>query len=355
VDDFSPLPARRGRTSADNTPVRFEKLHTVYDPAALDEEELRQIPTELFRDSSRSILSKNTSPDVPFTYSVNPYRGCEHGCSYCYARPSHEYLGFSAGLDFETKIVVKEDAPRLLSEALQKPSWQPQPILLSGNTDPYQPMERRLRLTRQCLEVFLRHRHPVSIITKNALVLRDIDLLAELAELELVRVSLSITSLRDDVIGKMEPRTSRPARRLEAIERLTEVSVPVGVNAAPLIPGLTDEELPAILTAAAERGARWAGYIPVRLPGPVEPLFEDWIRREFPDRAEKVLHRIRQMRGGQLNDSRFGHRMRGEGEWADMLARLFDVTCRRLGLNKDKRPLATHHFRRLTGGQINLF
>lgn len=273
----------------------------------------------------------------------------------CYARPSHEYLGFSAGLDFETKILVKEDAPDLLREAFRKPGWEPQVVLISGNTDCYQPVERRLALTRRCLEVFLEFRNPVSIITKNHLVTRDLDLLAELAALDLVRVTLSITSLRDDVIHQMEPRTSRPARRLAAIERLAEAGVPVGVNAAPLIPGLTDEELPAILEAAAERGARWAGYGFARLPGPVKPIFLAWVERAFPDRADRIKHRLEDVWGPEMNDPRFGHRMRGQGTWAATVHTLFGLTCRRLGLNAERRALSTAHFRRSPPGQMELF
>lgn len=323
------------------------------DASALEEEDLRQIRTEFIRDSSKSLLSQNTSPDVPFTYSINPYRGCEHGCIYCYARPTHEYLGFSAGLDFETKIMVKPDAPALLEKAFMNPSWQPQVLAVSGNTDPYQPVERKLELTRQCLEVCLKFGNPVGIITKNHLVTRDLDVLTKLAEKNLVHVTISITSLRDDVINVMEPRTSRPARRLEAIRKLAEAGVSVGVNAAPLIPGLTDEELVPILQAASKHGANSAGYIIVRLPGAVKELFEDWIQREFPERSEKVLRRIRLMRNGKLSDPRFGSRMRGEGEWAELIENVFRMTCRRLNLNR--RPkLSTEQFRR-PGQQMGLF
>ncbi|MDX1532114.1 MAG: radical SAM protein, partial [Rhodothermales bacterium] len=231
------LPPRRGRAAARNTPNRFERLHVEPDAAALVEadgaEAAGRVPTRFFRDTTRTALARNDSPDLPFRYGLNPYRGCEHGCAYCYARPSHEYLGFSAGLDFETKIVVKPEVPRLLAEAFQKPSWEPQVVALSGNTDPYQPVERRLELTRRCLEVFLRHRNPVGLITKNALVLRDLDLLRELAAFDGVAVRISLTSLRDEVTNAMEPRTSRPALRLKAIRALAEAGVPVGVMAAP--------------------------------------------------------------------------------------------------------------------------
>jgi DNA repair photolyase len=349
------MPRRRGRGSAINPANRFDRLHLEDDPAELDEEELRQVQTEFLIDTSRNVLAKNTSPDVPFTYSLNPYRGCEHGCAYCYARPSHEYLGFSAGLDFETRIMVKPDAPDLLAAAFDKRSWQPQVVALSGNTDPYQPVERRLKLTRKCLEVFLDYRNPVGIITKNHLITRDIDILSELAERDLVAATISITSLKPEIIGEMEPRTSRPAARLKAIEQLASAGITVGVNAAPLIPGLTDDELPAILRAAADAGASYAGYILVRLPGPVEPIFVDWLKRAFPNRVDRVLNRLRDIRGGRLSDPRFGSRMKGEGEWADLIADMFEMHCRKLGLNSRRRALSTQHFRRPVRGQSELF
>lgn len=349
------IPARRGRGARLNPANRFERLHIEEDPAALDEEELRQVPTTYFVDHTKSVLARNDSPDTGFTFSINPYRGCEHGCIYCYARPSHEFLGFSAGLDFETKILVKENAPELLSQAFQKSSWEPQVVALSGNTDPYQPLERRLELTRACLEVFLRHRNPVAIITKNHLVTRDADILEEMARLNLVTVALSITTLKADLVGAMEPRTSRPERRLQAVEELTARGIPVSVNVAPVIPGLTDEEMPAILKEAAARGASNASYIMVRLPGPVKDLFLDWIAREHPDRVNKIVHRLRELRGDRLTDSRFGVRMRGEGEWADTISNLFGITCRKLGLNTSYRKLSTEHFRRLRHGQGALF
>ncbi|MEX2401424.1 MAG: PA0069 family radical SAM protein [Rhodothermales bacterium] len=349
------LPARRGRAARINTPNRFEPFHVEEDPSALEADELRQVETAYFVDDTKSILAKNESPDVGFTYSINPYRGCEHGCIYCYARPSHEYLGFSAGLDFETKILVKERAPVLLSAAFQKPSWDPQVVALSGNTDPYQPIDRRLELTRRCLEVFLKHRNPVAIITKNYLVTRDVDVLEEMARLNLVTVALSITTLRSDLVGVMEPRTSRPGRRLQAIEELARRGIPTSVNVAPVVPGLTDEEMPAILEAAADRGASRAAYIMLRLPGPVTELFLDWLSREFPDRVNKVVHRLESLRRGDLSDSRFGVRMRGEGEWSDLVRHLFHVSCRKYGLNASNAPLSTDGFRRLRNGQRSLF
>jgi DNA repair photolyase len=349
------IPVRQGRGARLNPASRFEPLHLEEDPAALEEGELRQVQTQYLLDHTKSVLASNDSPDTGFTYSINPYRGCEHGCIYCYARPSHEYLGFSAGLDFETRILVKERAPELLSEAFQKHTWEPQIVALSGNTDPYQPLERRLELTRRCLNVFLKHRNPVAIITKNHLVTRDKDVLEEMASMNLVRVMLSITTLRPELVGVMEPRTSRPERRLRAIEELTSRGVPVAVNVAPVIPGLTDEEMPAILKAAAEHGATNASYIIVRLPGQVRELFLDWIAREYPDRAQRIINRLTDLRGARLTDSRFGVRMRGEGEWADMISSLFSMTCRKLKLNRNYPPLATHHFRRLRNGQADLF
>ena len=352
---YNQIPVRRGRGARFNPANRFEPLHLEEDPAALDEEELRQVETTYFVDHTKSVLARNDSPDTGFTFSINPYRGCEHGCIYCYARPSHEFLGFSAGLDFETKILVKENAPELLSKAFQQPSWEPQVVALSGNTDPYQPLERRLGITRRCLEVFLKYRNPVSIITKNYLVTRDADILEEMARFNLVNVTLSITTLRPELVGSMEPRTSRPERRLKAIEELAARGIPTSVNVAPIVPGLTDEEMPAILKAAAERGAKNASYIIMRLPGPVKELFLDWIAREHPDRVNKIVSRLRDLRGDRLTDSRFGVRMTGEGEWAEMIAHLFGLTSRRLGLNATYRKLSTEHFQRLKDGQRELF
>ena len=348
-------PAWRGRAAGFNTPNRFEPLHLEPDPAEPGEEGFEErVATQYLVDASRSILAENDSPDVGFRFSLNPYRGCEHGCVYCYARPTHEYLGFSAGLDFETKILVKEQAPELLEAALRKRSWQPQVVALSGNTDCYQPVERRLQLTRRCLEVFLKFRNPVSLITKNHLVTRDLDILGEMAALDLVHVTLSITSLDRRLTAAMEPRTSRPERRLQALEQLSREGVPAGVNVAPLIPGLNDSEIPAILEAASARGARWANYILVRLPGAVRPLFLDWLQRNYPDRADKVVHRLEAVRGGQLSDARYGSRMRGEGELARLVARFFEIAKRRHGLDRGGHELAVHRFRRQGEDQLEL-
>jgi DNA repair photolyase len=350
----------KGRGSQFNLPNRFEKLHIDEAPDFRDEyfdedETDRKIPTIFYNDHSKTILAKNDSPDVSFTYIINPYRGCEHGCIYCYARPTHEYLGFSSGLDFETKIMVKKDAPALLRETLSKKSWIPQSVAFSGNTDCYQPAERNFKITRECLKVFLEFRNPIFIITKNALVQRDVDILQEMASLNIVIVVVSITTLKREVQRKMEPRTSIPARRLETIEFLRKNNIPVGVNVAPIIPGLTDEEVPGILKEAAERGALSAGRTIVRLPFGVKDLFVDWVKRNFPEREKKILNRVIHMRGGKLYNSEWGTRMRGEGEWADTIGRIFETNCNKLNLNKTKISLTTKHFRRKGNVQFELF
>ncbi len=349
------LPAIKGRGSSFNTPNRFEKLHL--EPLEIENEDgdQKKLLTQFFKDSSKTILSKNDSPDIPFTYSINPYRGCEHGCIYCYARPSHEYLGFSAGLDFETKIMIKEDAPAFLEEAFKKKSWQPQMISLSGNTDCYQPIERKLQITRNILKVFLKYRNPVGIITKNSLITRDIDILKELAALNLVGTLISITSLDDTLIQKMEPRTSLPSKRLEAIRLLAENGIPVGVNVAPIIPGLNDEEIPNILKQAVTHGATSAGFMIVRLPGPLKPLFLDWLKKALPEREGKIINRIRDARDGELSDPRFGSRMKGKGEIARTIKQLFSLHCKKLGLNKTHSHVSVEHFIREHHRQINMF
>jgi DNA repair photolyase len=335
-----------GRGASSNPANRFEVLQIEPDPE--DENDPKRPPrrTIYFRDSTRTIIAHNNSPDVGFESSINPYRGCEHGCIYCYARPTHEFLGFSAGLDFESRIMVKEDAPDLLAAELSSPKWKPQTLVMSGVTDPYQPIERRLQITRKCLEVLARFRNPVGIITKNALVTRDVDLLGELAADRAAAVNISITSLDPKLQRILEPRTSAPRARLEAIRQLREAGVPVGVMTAPIIPGLNDHELPSILEAAAQAGARFAGYTVVRLPYAVAPLFERWLEEHFPDRKEKVLGRIRHLRGGErLNDPRFKSRMRGEGIFAEQIGALFHAGCKRAGMS-DRPPLSTASFRR---------
>ncbi len=317
------MPAARGST--DNPKNRFTAFALEPDP----EDEPRVVRTQFLRDSSQSIISTNTSPDVPFDASINPYRGCEHGCAYCFARPTHEFLGFSAGLDFESRIVVKDNAEALLRAELLAPSWRPRPLALSTVTDCYQPVERRLELTRRCLAVLADLRHPVGIITKNHLVTRDIDLLAELAHHCAAHVSISITTLDSDLAKKLEPRASTPSRRLSAIRELTAAGVPVSVLMAPCIPGLTDHEIPAVFAAASEAGAVDAHIIPLRLPGAVAPIFEQWLTAHRPGSRERILERVRSMRGGQLNDPRFGSRFRGEGPFAESLRSLARLAHRR--------------------------
>ncbi len=342
-----PLP---GRGTTDNPPNRFEPLLLETDGEWLESERLngelpRKVATQFFADHSRVVLSRNNSPDVAFDYSVNPYRGCEHGCTYCYARPTHEFLGLSAGLDFETRIMVKSDAPRLLDGELRSRRWIPQVVALSGDTDCYQPIERKMGITRRVLEVLARFGNPVEIITKNALVLRDADILAEMAARGLARVTLSVTSLQPDLARSMEPRASLPAQRLEAIAGLVRAGIPVRVNVAPVIPGLNDHEIPAILKAAAGAGAGGANAMLVRLPHGVKELFVDWLRRDHPRRAGRVIRAIRSVRGGRLSETRFGIRQKGEGVRAEAIFDLFAIHCRRLGLSTEPEPLATHHFR----------
>lgn len=346
-----------GRGTDLEPPNRFDGLHLLRDD--LDQERQSQIdqglepitpavPTTFHRDSSRSILAENSSPDIGFRYSLNPYRGCEHGCIYCYARPSHETLGWNAGVDFETRITVKEEAPFLLRAAFFSPKWEPQTIALSGNTDCYQPVERQLRLTRRCLEIFAEFKNPVAVITKSALVARDADVLASLARRRAAQVRISITSLDPSIARRMEPRAASPERRLEAIRRLADAGVPTGVMVAPVIPGLTDEEMPRILEAAADAGATSASWILVRLPHPVEELFVEWLGRHFPDRRDRVVRRIQETRGGsgRLSDSKFGRRMRGQGEYARQLAALFAASARRNHLDSPLPALSASSFKR---------
>lgn len=354
IKETLPPPAPvHGRGASWSPANRFEALHVETADPDWPEEERPAVRTQFYRDFTKTIITRNDSPDVGFEFSINPYRGCEHGCIYCYARPTHEYLGFSAGLDFESKIMVKTDAPELLSAELSSSRWKPQVIVMSGVTDPYQPAERRLQITRRCLEVLARFRNPVAIITKNRLVARDIDLLGELASRDGAAVNISVTSLDPDLQRLLEPRTSPPPARLEAISQLHAAGIPVGVMVAPVIPGLTDHEVPAILAACAKAGAQFAGYTVIRLPWAVAPLFEHWLEEHFPDRKEKVLGRIRHLRGGEkLNDSQWATRMRGQGIFADQIAALFEVGCRRAGIGS--RPkLSAAAFRR-THGQMEL-
>lgn len=345
-----------------NPPNRFETVRQETDLGHFqwDQEYQRTLDgrkIEYLSDASRSIVSENNSPDIPFRYSLNPYRGCAHACSYCYARPTHEYLGLNAGLDFETKIIVKYDAPDLFREFLAKSSWQPEPMTFSGVTDCFQPAERQFRLTRQCLEVALECRQPVSIITKNALVLRDLDILKELAADDLVHVFVSITTLDAELARDMEPRTSIPAARLRAVEMLAECQIPVGVMVAPIIPGLNDSEVPAILAAAKDAGAMTAGYVLLRLPRTVEPVFQEWLQRAQPLRAERILGRIRATREGNLSSSTWGERMSGTGEIADQIKNMFRLFKRKHGLDRKLPPHNCDRFRAPVpqSGQMRLF
>jgi DNA repair photolyase len=341
--------APRGRGAAVNPTNRFETMAVEMEVPGPE-----RVPTQLLRDGSRSIITYNDSPDVGFDASINPYRGCEHGCIYCYARPTHEYLGFSAGLDFESRILVKEDAPELLRHELMAKKWKPQTLAMCGVTDAYQPVERKLEITRRCLGVLAEFRNPVAVITKNALVTRDIDHLAALAEHGAAAVFLSITTLDPELARKMEPRASHPRDRLDAVRQLSAAGIPTGVMMAPIVPAITDHEIAKVLEAAAEAGARTAGYVLMRLPGAVAGLFEGWLAEHFPDRKEKVLHRIQELRGGKMNDPRFGSRMRGEGVYADQIRATFQMFRRKHGLDQLFPSLSTAAFRR-PGEQMSLF
>jgi DNA repair photolyase len=334
----------RGRGASWNPQNRFETLeYVVDDEAERDDTAPRTI---YMRDPSRTIIATNDSPDIGFAASINPYRGCEHGCIYCYARPFHEYLGFSAGLDFETKIMVKTDAAELLREELNAPKWKPQTIAISGVTDPYQPIERKLEITRRCLEVLADFRNPVGIVTKSHLVTRDIDHLGELAKVDAAAVYVSITTLDPALANIMEPRASTPELRLAAIEALSRAGIRTGVMVAPVVPAITDHEMPKILEAARKAGAKGAGYVVLRLPHAVAPLFEQWLTEHFPDRKDKVINRVRDLRGGALYDAQWGKRQRGEGVFAEQIASIFDIACRKNGLNEDEYELSAASFRR---------
>jgi DNA repair photolyase len=343
--------AIRGRGASWSPANRFEKLHVdLNDVDIVDEdpeaEEKPRRATQYFRDATKTIIARNQSPDVGFETSINPYRGCEHGCIYCFARPTHEYLGFSAGLDFESRIMVKPDAPRLLEAELSSPKWKPQLLMMSGVTDCYQPIERKMRITRSCLEVLAKFRNPLGILTKNRLVTRDIDVLSELSRHNAAVVNLSITTLDAKLQRILEPRTSPPAARLDAVAQLRAAKIPVGVMVAPVIPGINDHEIPAIVAACAKAGAQFAGHVLLRLPWAVAPLFDRWLDEHFPERKEKVLARVRATRGGEkLYDSRWRKRQIGEGIFAEQIQNMFEVSCRRAGFGA--RPkLSTAAFRR---------
>lgn len=344
----------KGRGSSDNPVNRFEGHYVDYE---VDEEtgEKPNPETKLFADDTKNIISFNQSPDVPFEAGLNPYRGCEHGCIYCFARPFHEYLGFSSGLDFESKIMVKYQAAELLKKTFISAKWEPQVVALSGITDVYQPIEKSLGITRDCLKVFAEFRNPVSIITKNYLVTRDIDLLKELAASQAVHVTLSITTLDRELGRKMEPRTSSPDRRLKAIEELANAGISVGVNVAPIIPGLTDHECADILRAARNAGAETASYIVLRLPFNVKDLFLEWLKQHYPDRYAKVKNRIQDIRGGAMNGTKFGQRMKGEGNFARQIKDTFSIQIKRLNMNTKRHELSVANFKSVTGEQLTLF
>jgi DNA repair photolyase len=342
---------RRGAVA--NPAGRFEKR--TYEPSEPGEPLDTSVPTQLHRDRTRDLLSKNDSPDLGFDTSINPYRGCEHGCSYCYARPTHEYLGFSAGLDFETHIFVKEDAPERLERAFSRRGYRPRVIALSGVTDAYQPIEQKLRITRRLLQVFRTFRNPVTIVTKGALIVRDVDLLAELAQHDLVSVSISVTTLDRNLQRRLEPRASTPERRLAAVQTLSEAGVPTGVMMAPIIPGLTDHEIAPLLEAAARHDARWARYVMLRLPHGLRELFQRWLEKHEPARRAKVMQRLREMHGATFYDSNWSHRQRGRGVFADEIASRFEHSARRHGLHAPPPELSVDHFRRLGAPQLDLF
>jgi len=343
-----------GRGTALNTPNRFERVHVEPEFEQLDtadQQDLsrQKLATEYFVDDSQTVVSENKSPDIIFRYSINPYRGCSHGCSYCYARPYHEYLGLSAGLDFESKIFVKPDAPQLFQKWLARKSWQCQPVNLSGITDPYQPCERKFEITRGCLQIAIDCQQPMYVITKNAMIVRDGDLLQQLAEQNLIRVVISVTSLDQPLVRKMEPRTSVPAARLRTIETLTARGIPVVVNVAPIIVGLTDHEIPEILRMVAGAGAMAASYTTLRLPGAVEPVFLDWVDSHFPERRQKIENGVRNMRDGQLVSPEFFERMRGTGVMAEHIRDTFKTFAHKFGLDRRPPELNCESFTRPNG------
>ena len=361
VDVLPDLP-NKGRGAVSNRAARYEPYERVMvDDGWRHEDEAGDgptvPPTVVMADNSRSVIARNQSPDVGFDRSINPYRGCEHGCVYCFARPTHAYLGMSPGLDFETKIVAKHDAAALLEQELSRPSYRPKVIALGTNTDPYQPLERRLGITRQVLEVLQRCRHPISIVTKSDLVLRDLDILAPMAERRLVRVMISVTSLDRHLARKLEPRAPTPSRRLTALRALNAAGVPAGVLAAPMIPAINDMELEAILEACAQAGAETGGYVLLRLPLEIKDLVIEWLEAHFPDRKERVLKLVRETRDGGTYDSTWRRRQVGTGPYAQLLANRFELASKRLGLNREDWEQDTSQFRKPEGDrrQLSLF
>ncbi len=355
---WQPLQGPKGRGTGEAFPHRFERLRRDGDDDGWprdDEAIADSVATELQEHRGGQILTRNASPDIGFEQSLNPYRGCEHGCIYCYARPTHSYLDLSPGLDFETRLVAKMDAAELLRKALGSPRYRPASLCIGTATDAYQPVERRLQLTRDCIAVLAEARHPFSLVTKSSAIERDLDLLAPVAELVLVHIT--ITTLDAELARRLEPRATAPARRLQTIRRLSQAGLRVGVSVSPTIPFVNEPELETILEAARDAGASRASSIPLRLPWEVAPLFEDWLRRHLPERAERVLARVREMRGGQLNDPRFGSRFRGEGVWAALRAQRFHKACARLGLGREPFVYDFSRFRPPlhTGAQARLF
>lgn len=345
----------KGRGAQVNTHNKYLKDKYVQEHAeGIDEWEHEDVRTKFIYGKSKSIVNKVDSPDVGMMYSLNPYQGCEHGCTYCYARNAHEYWGFSAGLDFERKIIVKKDAPELFKKFLQRRNWKADVISLSGNTDCYQPAERKFRITRELLEIALAYRQPIGMITKNALILRDIDILQEMAKLNLIMAYVSINSLNEQLRSKMEPRTTTAKQRLKIVEDLSKAGVPMGVMVAPLVPGLSDHEIPAILKRVAGAGAISAGYTVVRLNGAIGSIFEDWLRKNYPDRFDKVWHMIQSCHGGQVNDSRFVERMVGNGNIAKLIKDSFKLHCRLNHLNEKKIELDSSLFQ-VPKAQLLLF
>lgn len=349
---------RRGRGARSNHTGRFEaEQRTAFDDGWESLSDLEVFKTQVRDEPARTIITRNDSPDISFDRSINPYRGCEHGCVYCYARPTHCFLGHSAGLDFETKLYAKPDAAMLLERELSNPRYVPKTIALGTNTDPYQPIERERRITRAILEVLERNGHPVGIVTKSALVLRDLDILARMAERGLAKVALSVTTLEKRIARAMEPRATTPTKRLEALRELSAAGIPTTVMVAPIIPGLTDNEIEQILKAARDAGVSEAGYVLLRLPLELKELFREWLASEFPDRASRVLHLLQSMHGGQDYVSQFGVRQRGRGPYAKQIAQRFHLARKRLGLSRERQALRTDVFRRpvLTGQQMQLF
>ncbi|MBO9435173.1 PA0069 family radical SAM protein [Ruegeria sp. R13_0] len=348
----------RARGTASNDAGRFEKLATVQTDDGWDiEEDQPLLRTEVRDEVARSVITYNRSPDLPFDRSINPYRGCEHGCVYCFARPSHAYLGLSAGLDFETRLTARGNAAEVLRKELSARSYRVAPIALGTNTDPYQPVEKERGITRACLEVLRDFNHPIAIVTKGTLVERDLDILAPMAALGLVRVGISLTTLDAGLSRRMEPRAPSPKRRLEVIRRLTGAGVPVRVMTSPVVPGLTDHELETLLEAGHDAGADTASWIMLRLPREVSALWQDWLAEHEPARAEKVMARLREMHGGRDYDPRWGHRMRGEGEYAELIAKRFKVAVKRLGLKVKSDELRRDLFAKppQPGDQMSLF